>query len=458
MLSIFILSIKIINNTLAEKQNIEYKETWRDDYLKTICAFANSQGGKLSLGIDDKGNKIGIPQHKKLMDDLPNKIRNHLGITSEVNLKKSKSIYIIEIVVPISSVAISYHSRYYTRSGSITTELTGSSLSDFLLKKSGKTWDDVFEDRATLKDIDNNSISLFLDAAKKSGRLPNSDGLNTNELLEKLRLAEGKNLKRAAIILFGKDPGKFYPNISVKIGRFGLENDDLQFQEVEEGNLFYLLDQITLQINRKFLKQKITFEGLQRIEKGEYPVAALREMLLNALVHKDYSGATIQIRIYDDKFSIWNEGTLPVGLSLASLKQIHSSRPRNPIIADVCFKGGFIDAWGRGTLKIINSCKEAELPEPEMKETDGGFKVTLFKGILTKEHLQKLDLNERQINVINILKEKNKITNKEYMFLFKVSRITATRDLQDLVDKNILVYSKTKGAGSDYKLKSLIAS
>lgn len=237
---------------MSEKQNIEYKEKWRDDYLKAICAFANSQGGKLYLGIDDKGKKIGIAQHKKLMDDLPNKIRNHLGITSEVNLKKSKSIYTIEIVVPLSSVAISYHSRYYTRSGSITTELSGSSLSDFLLKKSGKTWDDVFEDRATLKDIDNNTISVFLDAAKKSGRLPNSDGLNTNELLEKLRLADGKKLKRAAIILFGKDPGKFYPNISVKIGRFSSENDDIQFQEVEEGNLLHLLNEVKLQLIENF--------------------------------------------------------------------------------------------------------------------------------------------------------------------------------------------------------------
>ncbi len=106
-------------------------------------------------------------------------------------------------------------------------------------------------------------------------------------------------------------------------------------------------------LNNKFLTKHIDFEGLQRIEKGEYPVAALREMLLNALVHKNYSGAQIQLRVYDDKISIWNEGTLPEGLSFEALKRQHPSRPRNPLIADVCFKGGYIDAWGRGTLKII---------------------------------------------------------------------------------------------------------
>lgn len=94
---------------------------------------------------------------------------------------------------------------------------------------------------------------------------------------------------------------------------------------------------------------------LLRIEKGEYPRAALREMLLNSLVHRNYMGSMIQIRIYDNQFSIWNEGTLPEGLTIDALKRKHSSRPRNQIIADVCFKGGYIDAWGRGTLKIINS-------------------------------------------------------------------------------------------------------
>ncbi|HVO75843.1 MAG TPA: ATP-binding protein, partial [Ignavibacteriaceae bacterium] len=200
--------------------------------------------------------------------------------------------------------------------------------------------------------------------------------------------------------------------------------------------------------------KKIDFEGLQRIEKGEYPVAALREMLLNALVHKNYSGSTIQIRVYDDKISFWNEGTLPEGLSFEALKHQHASRPRNPIIADVCFKGGYIDAWGRGTLKIINSCKEAELPEPEMKEVDGGFLVTIFKDIFTEEQLKKLNLNDRQIKAVLYTKEKGKITNKEYRDLTGLSDQGARNDIVDLITKKILI-SQGKGRGTFYKIKSL---
>jgi ATP-dependent DNA helicase RecG len=321
-----------------------------------------------------------------------------------------------------------------------------------LLKKSGKTWDDVIEERATPDDIDEGSISKFLSDSLRAGRLPESDGLTTIELLQKLRLAEGTKLKRASIILFGKDPGKFYPNIAIKIGRFGKSPDDLKFQEVEEGNLLHLLKEIPLQLNRKFLTKSIDFEGLQRIEKGEYPEAALREMLLNALVHKNYFGSTIQIRVYDDRISFWNEGTLPEGLSFEALKRQHPSRPRNPIIADVCFKGGYIDAWGRGTLKIINSCREAELPEPEMKEVDGGFLVTVFHGV-TEEHLQKLGLSDRQIKALIFLKENKKITNKNYQQINHCSRNTATNDLSDLIEKGFIIQSHVKGAGSFYILK-----
>lgn len=439
---------------MAEHQNIEYKQSWHDDYLKTICGFANAQGGYLLIGKDDKGKTVAVTDHKKLMDDLPNKIKNHLGITSVVNLKTEKSKHFIEIYTQPYSVAISLRGRYYVRTGSTTSELTGTALNDFLLRKSGKTWDDVVEERATLNDIDEVTISEFLKVAQESGRLPDSRELNTVQLLEKLRLANNSQIKRAAIILFGKDPGKFFPSISVKIGRFGKSDDDLKFQEIEEGNLFHLLKEVLLQLNRKFFIKPINFEGMLRIEKGEYPVAALREMLLNALVHKSYSGVPIQIRIYDDKINIWNEGTLPEGLTNELLKLQHPSRPRNPIIADVCFKGGYIDAWGRGTLKIIDACKEADLPEPDIRERHGGFSVTLYKDILTEEQLHKIGLNERQIKAVLFIKENGKITNKDYRELTGLSDEGARTDLTYLIKKEILI-SKGSGRNAHYILKQL---
>lgn len=447
---------------MPEKQDIEYKSNWHDDYLKTICAFANSNGGKLFIGKNDKGKTIGIENYKKLMDELPNKIRNLLGLYLEVNLQKEEEKYFIEIIAEPQTVAISLRGRFYIRRGSITTELTGNALNEFLLKKSGRTWDDVIENRASLEDIDEKEVERFVRIAEKTNRLPDVEGLSLEEMLEKLRLTENNKLKRAAILLFGKDPNKFYPNIKIKIGRFGKSDDDLLYDEVEEGNLFYLLRNVILQLNRKFFKNPIEFEGLQRVVKGEYPVAALREILLNALIHKEYSSSSaIQIKVYDNKINIWNQGVLPPQLNSELLKINHPSVPRNPFIADVFYKSGHIDNWGRGTLKIYNSCKEAELPEPEIIEAFDGISASLFISDKStkftvenrsEKNLAKLGLNKRQILAFQYLKENGKITNKEYRQLTSISDEMARIDLLELIQKELII-SKGKGRGVYYILK-----
>jgi len=437
---------------MPEQHNIEYKQSWHDDYLKWVCGFANAQGGTIYIGKDDNGQIVHVPDFKSLMEIIPQKIKDQLGIMIEVNLHQEASNYFIEIITPPYSIPISLRGRYYYRTGSTKMELTGTNLTEFLLKKSGKTWDDVIEPGATVSDIDDASVNKFISDAAKSGRLPDISELTLADLLEKMRLTDNGQLKRAAIILFAKDPGRFYPNIVVKLGRFGKDDADLKFQESIEGNLIKLLGEVTEVLNRKFFTKPIDFEGLQRVEKDEYPVAAIREMLLNALVHRSYMGSMVQIRIYDDKLSIWNEGGLPEGLSLEALKRLHPSRPRNPVIADICFKGGYIDSWGRGTIKIIEACREANLPEPEMQERDGGFQVTIFKNLLTEEHLRKAGLNERQLKAITFIKANASITNAQYQALNKVGKTTATADLQILVEQQLLKQVGTKGRGSKYKL------
>lgn len=438
---------------MPEQQNIEYKQNWHDDYLKWVCGFANAHGGTIYIGKDDDGKTVGVEDYKKLMDDLPNKIRDVLGIMAEVNLHEESGLYFIEIITPPYSVPISLRGNYYYRSGSTKQELKGNALMEFLLRKSGKTWDDVVEPRATLADIDEETVKQFKADAAKAGRLPTDDStLSLADFLNKLRLTENEQLKRAAIVIFGKDPGRFYPNQFVKIGRFGAEDDDLKFQEVVEGNLLHLLRETVFELNRKFFVKPISFEGLQRIEKDEYPVAAVREILLNALVHRDYMSSFIQVRIYDDKFWVWNSGKLPEDISIESLRVVHSSHPRNPLIADVCFKGGYIDSWGRGTLKIINACREAELPEPSITEQFGGMLVEIFKNRYAAENLKKLGLNERQLMAVAYVKENGSITNSKYQTVCRVSKSTATRDIKELEDKGVLVNQGTKGSSAVYGL------
>lgn len=423
---------------MPEQQNIEYKSSWHDDYLKWICGFANAQGGTIFIGKDDTGKVIGLPDYKSLMDEIPNKIRNQLGIMVEVNLLESKGLRCIEIIIPPYSVPISLRGRYYYRSGSTKQELVGPALNEFLLKKSGKTWDDVVEPRATIADIDEQTIKTFLKAAEKAGRLPDFENLTIVDLLDKLRLLENNQLKRAAIVLFGKDPGRFFPNMFVKIGRFGNSDADLRFQEQEEGNIIKLIDNVLNQLSRKFLISNVSFEGLNRIEKLEYPVAALREMLLNALIHRNYMGAHTQIRVYDNSIDFWNDGFLPEGITLEALKHKHSSKPRNPVIADVCFKGGYIDSWGRGTIKIIEACKSAKLAEPEFKELSGGFLIVVSKTIIKESSISQTDLNENSQKVLNLIRNNSRITTSELSLSIEISDSAVDKIIKKLKDSGLL--------------------
>lgn len=216
--------------TMPENQCTEWKESWRDEYLKWICGFANAKGGKLIVGKRDNGEVIGVEGLKKLLEDIPNKIQTHLGIICDVNIIEENDKELIEIDVKPYDIAISYQGKYHYRSGSTKQELKGKALNDFLLKKSGKTWDDVIETRATIDDIDPKAIEAFTNAAVISKRMPfieNETSIET--ILDNLMLKENGQLKRAAVLLFSKNPCKFFINAYVKIGRFGSTDDELLF-------------------------------------------------------------------------------------------------------------------------------------------------------------------------------------------------------------------------------------
>ena len=205
--------------------------------------------------------------------------------------------------------------------------------------------------------------------------MPEVGELPLQELFEKLRLIQDGQLTRAAIVLFGKDPSHFYHSLSVKLGRFASETD-IRYQEVIEGNVIQTLPEILEQLERKFFIKAIRFEGIHRREDPPYPTAALREVFLNALVHRRYVSSTVQARIYDDQLVIWNEGPIP--REIKDLNAPHSSVPRNRLIADICFKAGYIDSWGRGIEKITTACTEHGCPTPNFEITPTGIRVTLL--------------------------------------------------------------------------------
>jgi len=437
---------------LKESQITEFKSNWRDEHFKVISAFANANGGNLIIGVDDDGSPVGIKNSKKLLEDIPNKVRNKVGIIPSVNIEKRKNKEVIKVIIKPSSVPISYDGKYYIRSGSTTQELKEKELADVLLKKFGRTWDEIVEEKAEFDDLNRETVVKFKRLAVD--RIPSiAEEKDWKTVLEKLNLIKNSDLKRAAILLFGNNPQRFYIQSCVKIGKF-LTETDIQTTDIVEGNLFEQLEN-TLEILRsKYLKSNISYEGIHRRDILEYPYDALREAVINALIHRDYIGTSnIQIRIYDDKLIIMNEGKLPPEVPVEKLKTEHLSKPRNTLLAKVFYFAGFIESWGRGTIKIVENCVKQGLPEPDFIEEYGVMKVIFYKDKFTEEFLQKMGLNERQIKAVMYMKKTGRITNKEYREIANTTKKTASRDLSNLVKKEILKQVGSTGKGTFYTLK-----
>jgi ATP-dependent DNA helicase RecG len=360
----------------TEHQHVEWKEIWRDEYLKWISGFANAEGGVLVIGMNDKGKIVGVPDARKLLVDLPNKVRDVLGILVKVNLKRTAGVEYLEIVVDPYPYPVSYKGEYHIRSGSTKQELKGAALDRFLLRKVGRHWDGVPLPNLVVKQLSRPAINLFRQLARHSQRLDSATLKQpVPALIEKLHLFDGNYLKRAAALLFHRDPERFITGAFVKIGFFRT-NADLLYHDEIHGDLFTQVEKTMDLLLTKYLRAGISYRGIQRFETFPVPEAALRVALLNAIIHKDYSSGTpIQISVYQDKLMLWNAGELPPDWTVAKLKGKHSSRPFNPDVANAFFRAGMIEAWGRGIELILQACRDANTQEPALLYEQAGLWV-----------------------------------------------------------------------------------
>lgn len=284
---------------MKKHQHIEWKESWRDEYLKWICGFANAEGGVLVIGRNDKGVAVGVKDARKLMADIPNKVRDILGIMVDVNLRQEAGKETLEIVVDPYPYPVSYKGEYHYRSGNTKQELKGAALDKFLLRKQGRHWDGVPVPYFTVAGLSPQAFATFRKRAAKSKRLSaqllaESDTV----LLDKLKLFEHGYLKRAAVMLFHENPERVVTGAYVKIGYFRTDSDLLYHDEIH-GDLFSQVEKTLDLLLTKYLRAGISYEGIQRIEAFPVPEPALREAVINAIAHKDYASAIpIQISVY----------------------------------------------------------------------------------------------------------------------------------------------------------------
>jgi len=452
---------------MKEDQHIEWKEVWRDEYLRGVCAFANAEGGVMTIGRNNKGEAVGVENAQQLLVELPNKIRDMLGIMVGVHLVRKAGKELIEIRVDPYPTPISYKGEYYFRSGSTKQELKGAALSRFLLRKQGRTWDSVPTPNVALRNLSKSAIAKFRKLAKQSRRLHTATLKERDSvLIEKLDLVEGTYPKRAAVLLFHPEPEKFFPGAYVKIGYFQTESDLLYHDEIH-GDLFTQAEKTIDLLTTKYLKASISYRGIQRLETLPVPEEALRESVLNALIHRDYDiGAPIQIRVYADRLRIWNPGELPENWSLEKLLKPHASRPFNPSIANAFFRAGEVESWGRGIQRIFDACRAAKVKKPVIQYEKGDIWIEFSfakrpEGKMraseeTSEETSEEILSRTPERILQMMKQNEKVTASEVANALGLSRRAIEQQVQKLKkEKRIRRLGSTKaGKWKVFELRS----
>lgn len=412
-----------------ECNTIEFKEKVNDNFFKSLSAFANTDGGCILLGVKDDKSIDGFNGQQ---ESVINQIIDCLGVQPRIEVENIEGKEILLVKVEKSNNLISYKNIYYKRIGNTTRVMPQNEIRERLLE--GISWESQNGDY-TVDDINENTIRNFVKYGISSGRLPN---IPENEpiisILDKLGLVIDNKITNAGILLFGKNPQKYFINANIRVGAFkGNDATTIISDKVIEGNLFEQVtkaeEAIKFAINVKY---SITGKTSERQEIWDYPLSAIRETLLNSIVHRDYFDKTspIQIKIFKDWLWFYNPGELVDDLTVENLKTSHPSKTRNPLIASIFYRAGFIEKFGSGIDRIMNACRKEVIPQPEFIEECGGFSVK-FK----KEFAQ---LNERQNKALSAIKEKGLISNSEYQEITGATRETSKRDLALMLKLGIL--------------------
>ncbi len=358
-----------------------------------------------------------------------------------IHLRERAGKEYLEIEVQPSAMPISVHGRYYTRSGSVTSELQGNQLNMFLASKMGLTWESVIEEDFSLEDIDTETVERFKLLAKD--RVPSIEQeTDLQALMERLNLVVGGRFKRAAVVLFGKNVQKYVLQARIKIGKF-LTDTEVLTTDIVEGNLIQQVDRALDILRTKYLLSYISYEGIHRREKLVYPYEALREALLNSIIHREYFvSSEIQIRVYEDKLVIGNEARLQ-DITVEDLSRSHPSRPHNKLIADVFYKAGFIESWGRGTQRIIDNCVAEGLSVP-MYEYKMGFLYLTFSHERVNEQVNERvnervnELTDTEKAVYRLVANKPSVTQLELAAELRLTVQYIRKIMKALKDKNYI--------------------
>ncbi len=367
----------IIENLLQQKEGVrlEFKASPSIDAIaKSITSFINTQGGDLVVGIDDNKNVLGIKNAQQQSVTLQNTLVELIKPTAPISVQvinyKKKEVILISVWEGAKK-PYQYKGVIYNRIGRVTKTTSPEKLTNLISqrKKADYHWERMPLLGSELTDLDTAEIKQTIKLYREYNKTAKIE--EVEDFLMHVGLLQNGNITNACMVLFGKNPIRFIPQSRIRLTLYPSKTAGNQFidDKMFEGNIFKNITAIFEYLDIVYGKN-LTVKGLLRMDKPNYPEMALREGVLNAIVHRDYNSVKgfLQISIYSNRTEISNYGALPDGITVADLKVEHNSVLRNPDIAQICFYRRYIEMLGTGTQRMIRDCKENKFKVPEWKQ------------------------------------------------------------------------------------------
>lgn len=445
----------------GENTTIEFKENFDQEVIETAAAFANTSGGTIFIGVSDGREIRGITVGKETLRDVSNRISQatepRMALEIESVAVEEKSVVLIHITES-SIKPVSVRGRCYKRVGNSNRVMSPQEIAQMHLNATGQTWDQLIVTRAGIDDIDEKKVEWYLTRRETIRNVSKPQDMNTAAFLKNINgISDDGTPTHAGLLFFSKhSQRRFFYNAQLRVVRFKgtsvthpvidrLDCDETLWENVDAAEEF-------IRKNIRLLSFR-TSKSFQRDDKFEYPLKALREAIINALIHRNYQEtADVRVFIFDNRFEVISPGTFPEGVS----PNEPTHKPVNPTLSQFMFDVGFIERYGAGIRMMRRLCEEWGNKAPRYEFHPLETKIIFDSPIQESTYVEIDDisekLNERQKKAFFYVQRHGQIATREYVEINNISRKIAYQELKDMTDKGLLSIIG-KGRGSRYVRK-----
>ena len=454
----------------TEDSSTEFKTSFNTEVIETLVAFANANGGTVFVGVSDKGMPLGTSIGKETAQNWINEIKNKTNpqIIPDAEILNIDGKEIVSLFVPEYPIKpVSFRGKYFKRIGNSNHLLSIDEIANEHLKTINSSWDFYLDPNHTEQDLSNEKIKKFADIVRKNETIRQIE-LSDIEILNKMEILRNNKITFGAYLLFVKD---YCPISDVQIGRFKSNTMIIDSLSLN-SDLFQEINDIMAFIKKHLKVEYIITGNPQRIERFDYPLDAIREIVVNMVVHRDYrdNSASI-IKIFDDRIEFYNPGKLYGGITIEDLLSgNYTSKSRNKLIAKAFKEAEIIERYGSGIMRVRKICKDYGVKEPSFNNISNGFQVILYnEKINVTDNVTDVtdnvtdnvtdvtdnvtdDDENRVEKILNIIMEDNQISASKIAERLEVTKRTILRDIEKLKNDGLLERSGTNKSGH-WKIK-----